>query len=144
MAFETVKPYFQSAIKAVDASLEEWVDAFNIANIPQTQLDCAWHFSHGNATFIQYDQGCLSYLMPVTLRFFFKGYRSPADAVDNAVRKAEAIIKESCRHSRRLNQPYIKQVVPKDFNAEALDNSNDNTVVLVMSFDCRVHLDLET
>jgi hypothetical protein len=144
MALETIKPYFRAAMLRADPNLVEWEDAFNVDNIPQTQLDCAWHLTLGTATFVKYDQGCLWYNVPLTLQLFFKGYRTPAVAVDNALLKAEAIIKESCRHSFRLSQPYIKNLTPKDYNIEALTGDNDNTAKLVMTFECSVHIDLET
>ena len=142
MSFDTIRPYFQARMRAADPEFVEWEDAFNIDNIPNSQLDCAWHISIGGGTLVTFNQFCLGMDVSVTVNAWVKGYRTPMEAVDSGLEKLESILKECCRHSQRLTQPYIKNVVPTSFNVEALSATNDNIARLVINFTLRVHTDI--
>lgn len=138
MSFINLRPYFEERMLAVDLEFNEWEDAFNIENIPSTRLDKAWHFELGAFTYSGTAHTCLSFNCPVRLRVFVKGYRNPKEAVDLGTILSDAIVKEACKPSNRLNQPYIKNVLPSVINIQALTGSNDNVALLDMTFNCEV------
>lgn len=144
MSLDSLRPYFQGAMVAVDSEFREWEDGFNVDNIPNTALDCAWHFSTLPASLVSFNQHCLQMDVPLTINAWVKGYRTPIEAVDMGLKKIESILKECLRHSRRLSQPTIKNVLPTGFNVEAISATNDNIARLVLNFTCRVVIDIET
>lgn len=138
MSFAAIRPYFNARMLAVDPDFREWEDAFNVDNIPSTMFDKAWHLEFSPSTFGQANQACLTFLVPVSLKVFLKGYRSPKDAVDKALSLAESIVKEASGPSNRLNQPLIKNVLPNLVDVRKLSETNDNSVVLEISFNCLI------
>lgn len=143
-ALATVRPYFKAAMLTLSTDYREWEDAFNIDNIPNSELPKAYHLALNGATLVSMSLSCFQFDVNVTLNVWEKGFKTPKDAVDSGAKKIEAIIKECCRHSRRLSQPSIKNVVPSGFNLEAISSTNDNTARLVIQFTCRVIIDVET
>lgn len=143
-SFNDLRPYFDEQLAKVDPDFREWEDAFNIENIPSNILDKAWHLEFQPFIFETGKvQNCFKFSCPVKLTVIFKGYKNPKEAVDSATNYAQAIVKECCKHSNRLNQPYIKNVLPNVIDIRALVQSNDNAVALELTFDCLVHLDIE-
>lgn len=143
-ALATIRPYFQSRMLAVSKEFREWEDAFNEDNIPNSELNCAWHLLLTGGSLVSFNQHCLSMDVAVTLSAWEKGFKTPIEAVDSGLKKLEAIIQECCRHSKRLNQPFIKNVVPSGFNIGAINSTNDNIAKLVIQFTLRIHFDIET
>jgi len=143
MSFTDLHPYFQERMKAVDADFQEWEDAFNVENIPSTIIDKSWHFALQPMIFqTGRTQTCFKFSCPVKLSVMLKGYRTPKEAVDSGAYYAQAIVNECCKHSVRLNQPHIKNVLPNVIDMRQLSQSNDNIVVLEITFDCAVHTDV--
>lgn len=144
MSLDSLRPYFQGAILATDPDFREWEDAFNVENIPNTALDCAWHFSVLPSSLVSFNQACLQMDVPIVLNAWVKGYRTPIEAVDLGLKRIESMVKECLRHSRRLTQPTIKNVLPTGFNVEAIAATNDNIARLVLNFTCRVIIEIDT
>lgn len=140
MSFVDVKPYFQARMKATDADLNEWQDAFDVNNIPATVIDKAWHIRVGTMSYQGSKHECLAFGVPVDLKVCLKGYRSPYEAVDNAHGLADAIIKECCKSTTSLNQANIKNVIPNLVNVREIGPSNDNLVVLEISFNVLIYI----
>ena len=138
MSFNTIRPYFEERLNAVDKELKEWEDAFNIENIPSSILDKSWHISFDTFNYTGTAHTCLSFDCPVTLNVFLKGYRNPKEAIDTALIFADAIIKECTNPVHRLNQSKIKNVLPGLMNVREYAPSNDNAAVLEMQFTCEV------
>ena len=143
-ALKTIRPFFQAAIQAVDPDFREHLDGFNVENIGNSELDYAWHVQTQASAIRSFNQNCLSFQVPVILRAWVKGFRDPIGAVDFGLEKLEAIVKECVRHSRRLNQPFIKNVVPTSFSVDPLSITNDNAAQLTISFNLELHIDVET
>jgi hypothetical protein len=142
MSFSTIKPYFRLVLGTV-GGLVEWQDAFNEDNIPSNKLDRGWHLIFDDASAVSHTQPCLTYDVPITLNVYFKGFNQPAKAIDTALEKLDAILKEVLKHSNRLTQPYIKNVLSVSWALEPLADSNDNVVKLAMRFNLTVMLDIE-
>lgn len=138
MSFNTLSPYFESRMNAVDPELKEWEDAFNIENIPGTILDKSWHINFDTFNYTGSAHTCLSFDCLVTLNVFFKGYRNPKEAIDTALIFADAIIKECTNPVHRLTQPKIKNVLPGIVKVRPYEPSNDNAAILELQFTCEV------
>ena len=140
MSFENLKPYFQNRMIVAIPESNEWEDAFNIENIPSSILDKSWHIEFGPFVYVGTAHTCLSFDCPVRLSIFLKGYRNPKEAIDNALVYANTVITEVCKPLNRLNQATIKNILPNTVDVRELNQSNDNAVVLELSFDCKVIL----
>jgi hypothetical protein len=148
MSFSSIKPYIRERLAAVSSDLREWEDGFNIQNIPETILDNSWHITFNQASQVSLNQDCLRYTYPITLNIFLKGYRSPADAIDNANLLGESILREVLKHANRLNiaastTGKIINVLSTSFSLNPIDASNDNIVRLQIGFDCDIFIDIE-
>lgn len=138
MSFNTLRAYFETRMAVTDPDLHEWEDAFGVDNIPSGILDHSWHIEFGPFNYVGTAHTCLEFNCPVSLRVYLKGYRYPKEAIDSGMILADAIVKECCKPLNRLNQPYIKNVLPNTIDVRALGQTNDNAVVLSLSFDCNV------
>lgn len=141
MSFSEIKPYFRARLKTV-GGLSEWVDAFNEDNIPANKLDRGWHLLFEQGAAVSHTQPCLTYSVPVALSVYFKGFNKPANAIDMALEKLDAILKEVLKHSNRLTQPSIKNVLSTSWELNPIADDNDNTVKLTMRFDVQVILEI--
>lgn len=142
MSFTGLKPYFKAQIATINnGALTEWVDAFNVENIPATTLDKAYHIEINPSTYLGTAHGCLAFSAGVKVRAFFKGYKDASSAIDKATEYADYIIKAVCKSTARLNEAKLKNVLPSSVDIRALDGSNDNVAVVEMVFNCTLYLD---
>ncbi len=116
-------------------SYREWTDGFNTANIPATILDRSYHLEVGTIQIgvqggIQYE---FSY--PVTLRVLSKGFKDPGLAIDAALDNASAILADLMSPSVKLQTYGLKLLRPRTIDTQPLQVSNDNAVMLVMTFN---------
>lgn len=139
MSLITVKPYFTARCKAV--GLKEHTDAFNDENIASTLIGDAFHIELGTFTGRKLNQNDQEVLCPVTIKFWRKGYKTPGDAVDKAVLKADELIKECLKNSNRLGT-LIKNVSFDSMVPEALATSNDNVVKVTLNFNALVIMEI--
>lgn len=142
MSFADIKPYFRARMTAI-GGLKEWKDAFPETNIPGNVLDKAWHIIFEPASTTGLNQTCLTQEIPVTLNLYFAGYQKPGEAIDTALTKLDAIYKEVLKHSNRLTQPEIKNVLPEDWMLSPFENSNDNIIRLSVKFTFRIILEID-
>jgi hypothetical protein len=138
MSFITLRQYFEDRMAAVDSELREWEDAFSIENIPSTILDKSWHIEFGPFSYTGSAHTCLAFDSSASLKVCLKGYRNPKEAVDTALILADAILSEVTDPTKRLNQPKIKNVLPRFVDVRQLGTSNDNVAVLEIQFNCNV------
>lgn len=142
MSFTGLKPYFKERLNSINSgALKEWQDAFNVANIPATLLDKAYHIEINPSTYLGSAHGCLAFNAGVRVRVFFKGYATPAAAIDKATEYADYIIKAACLSTSRLNQAKLKNILPSGVSIDPLDGSNDNAAILEIVFTCNLYLD---
>jgi len=112
----------------------EWSDGFNFENIPSSILDKAYHIEVGTITSGPSDHQAHRFLMPMTLRVFFKGYRDPSFAIDDALTNANTILGGLLAPGFRLQVNDLKDIRPTSINALPLQLTNDNAVILEMGF----------
>jgi hypothetical protein len=133
MNFGDIRGYFRTKLDALN--YREWEDGFNFENIPSTILDGSYHIEVGSITGGPANQVHHTFLMPITVRIFFKGYRTPGEAIDAALNEANLILDEILKPSNRLQTNGLKDVRPVSIQPVALQLSNDNAVILTMGFE---------
>lgn len=136
MSATALKPYFQLHLNAL--GLREWKDAFNWENNPSTILNKSYHleFPRGYRDG-SYDMSTSDIRLEVVVRVFLKGYRNPADAVQEALSYWDRITARVLKSEFR-NGEVIKNVYYDSHQINPLSNSNDNVAVLEITFSCLI------
>lgn len=130
-----VRPYFRSVCTGL--GLREWRDGFNFENIPRTLLDRSFHIeTNSGSRRGAYSQQSQEIEQDCSVRVFLKGFRNPADAIDRAMALYEEIL-ESALSEDRLGCD-IKNVFLNTMQILPLDPTNDNSVILEVTFTCLI------
>lgn len=137
MSLTAVRTYFRDRMETL--GYDEWPDGFAFDNIPETILNGAFHLTSGTVTQNVQNQTAVDLSAPITIRLFLKGFRSPASAIDESISQGEEVICECVKAVNAHNQA-IKDVQFLNLEPQPLDESNDNSVLLVINFEARVVL----
>jgi hypothetical protein len=136
MTLGQVRGFFRGVMNGL--KYREWADGFNIANIPATILDGSYHLDVGHIK-ISPTMGAqaraFEFSYPVTLKVLSKGFKNPGLAIDRALDNAQGILEVLMPQANALTQVGIKNVSPTGLDTQPLQVSNDNAVILVMTFD---------
>jgi len=131
-----IRPYFRARLNGL--SLREWKDGFNFENIPSTLLDKSYHIEMpSGARLDAFDMSSNDITQDVVVRVFFKGFRNPTDAIDAAVLKYEQILEEVLESENRIGVQ-IKNIFFNSSQILPLSDSNDNAVILEITFSCLI------
>jgi hypothetical protein len=124
---------------------KEWEEPFDHENIPSNLIDRAFNIEVGPITGITKENVAQSVEMSLTVRTYFKGFRSPAKARDEAIVRCDEIISDMINPSNFRNfSPPITGVFFDTGAIEPLDNEqNDNVVIAVLSFIVRIYICVE-
>ncbi len=139
MALTDVRAYFRTRMNALN--FKEWPDGFNFENIPSNILDKSFHIQSDTITPDAVNMTTYDFSSPVTLRLFVKGFRNPAQAIDDAIVFYESILCEVLDPANRLGT-LIQNVTPGSTSILPLSDNNDNAVILEMEFTARVFLNV--
>lgn len=137
MSLTAVRTYFRARMN--ERTYVEHTDGFNINNIPSTLLHKSYNLLSGPVRPIKQNQEVIEVNSEITVRFFLKGYRKPAEAIDLAIAEEEAIIKSSLNIVNKTLGS-LKNVVLISSDRTQLDETNDNSVVVNMIFSTMVML----
>lgn len=138
--FASCRSYFRTRMLAL--GYREWTDGFNVENIPSTLLsrNKMFHIESPSASRADaFDMESQDVDQDIVLRVFLKGYRNPADAIDSAMTAKDTIIEDILDSDNRLGA-VVKNVYYNNSQINPLDETNDNAVVLEISFICRIVL----
>lgn len=131
----SVRPYFRTALNGL--RYREWTDGFNFENIPSNVLNNSYHISTpSGGRRGGYDMQTQEIEQDVTVRIFLKGYRSPALAIDNAMTRYDDLL-AAVLGPTRLGCD-IKNVYLGNMEILPLDATNDNSVILEVTFTCLI------
>jgi len=126
VALSQVRTYLKGKIEAYDSDFNEWLDpAFD--NIPATQIDKSYHIEIGAISTSSNDQN-LEDDIPVTVRFWRKGYRSVTEAIDLALDDANCIRLSLVNYPSIAQTENIRAVFPTGIETVGIGETNDNTV----------------
>lgn len=142
MSMVNVRSYLRSMAQGL--SLKEWKDGFNSENIPESILDKVFFIDMGDIAAgdkrDQYDQ---EITMPCTVKIFKKGYKTPADAIDDSVLLIENLIKAVCNPDDACTQANgIVNVTFANSRLEPIATSNDNAVMSSVTFNFKIILNV--
>lgn len=143
MSLQAVRPYITERLSGLGYS--EHVDPFNDENIPSTLLDNGFHqimLDISGADRSQVSQGLD---VPVQVKVFFKGFRSPDEALTQSIINAEEIISDVTMFGNYVNySPPITSVLLDSLSFEPYSlESNDNIVQAVFVFRFSVYICVE-
>lgn len=139
MSLSLIKPYLRARCLAV--GLAEHPEPFNQENLPSTIIDKSFQISLTSANGVKLNQNDQEMSSTVGLIFYLKGFRDPDLALDKAIEKSEALIREVEKPVNRLGV-CLKNVSLSDINYEALALSNDNVVKTTINFNFVTNLNL--
>ena len=142
MSLSNVRGYFRTHFDA--AGYEEWTDAFNRDDIPHSIINKSYHILNPTIVQTNHNQLHLELVETVEATFILKGYRTPADAVDDAHTEIEALLDRILGHSNRTKSVAgIKNVVLDNIDIEPYSEDNDNMVRVTMRFSVLVIIDTD-
>lgn len=136
-----IRQYFVARAKAI--GLIEWTDAFNYENIPANLMNGSFFIEAPNFQAvkpIQHRDQEIS--AQVEIKFFIKGYRTPKEAMDKSVEKAESLIREVLKPTNRMSG-CLKNVTLNSVNIEPFAASNDNLIMVTNSYTVLTSLNIE-
>lgn len=138
MSLTEVRPYFRTRLDAL--GYEEWTDGFDFEQVPETILDRSYHLTVGSMSLINSDHTVINMSYPILVRIYLKGFRDPAEAIDDAIEAGEAIICDITSVTNGMQQG-IKDVTFNSFDILPKNANNDNIALLDFSFTARVLFD---
>lgn len=118
--------------------LVEWTDAFNFENIPRTLLDDMFHIQVGTVSRRNEHHDNIEINVPLTIRTFGRSFVDTGAGRDSAINLGDSIIDEFVKASNRLNDTDIKTIQFDNLNLQALNDTNDNSLILVLDFTALV------
>lgn len=141
MSLTEVRPYFRARLEAV--GLTEWDDAFNVDNIPDTLIDGSFHISASPIRNVTLSQNDLQLEHEVSIKTFIKGYAQPKDALDKAMERLDAILKEVLKPSNRVTGTGgLRNVLFLSSEILPMAESQDNVVLVNVVFRVQINLDV--
>lgn len=130
------KNYFHTIFKG--SGFKEWKDGFNRDNIPKSVLDKSYFMTYSINTVENGTQ--MEDNINIEIECFFKGYRNPQDAIDNAMETVNSIRLEilnpvSIASFLEVNILGIDSVSQ---TPEPLNAYNDNSIIITAEFNLRL------
>ena len=136
MSITAIKPYLSSKLK--EFGLTEWEDGFGDDNIPSTILDRSFHQRFISASGVSTSQETFEMLIIHSVKIYFKGFNSPAMAIDEALLACQTIIADLLNYSDFMSAG-LKGLSLDSFTVEPMDATvNDNIVMAEIVFNIRV------
>jgi len=136
MSLSAVRTYARERVIA-STGREEWNDV-SWKNIPRTNLDRYFHVEFLPAFGIQNNQDNQDIDSGFLIRLFMQPDRYPNEIVDRATELADTVLADILSAGNRTTQLGIKNVRFDNMAIEPLDTSNDNGLVIQMSFTAHV------
>ncbi len=133
MSLSQVRTYFQTIIAAVDSDYREWVDAFNVENIPSSVFNKSRHYEIDQVSSGPLNDRAIVDDMSVNIRLFYSGFRDVATALATAIDGAHNFRTSAVSPSNAMSGTNIKNVVCNSIRPEPLE-SNDNKIKVTMNF----------
>jgi len=138
MSLSSVRQYFRDRLDPL--GFEEHTDGFNFDNVAQTISEGVYILEVGNIDGSRANQLTHEFIYPLTIRIIFFGANDPRSTIDRAILASEDILASVLSPANRLGIE-IKDVFPGTITVEPRSESNDNDVILVMSFNADIICD---
>jgi hypothetical protein len=143
MSIQAVRPYITEQLSALN--LSEHTDPFNDENIPSNIIDGAFHQMLLPFSGVDKNNVSQGIEAPVQVKVFFKGYRTPEDALTQSIIKAEEIMVQVLKTENYFNyNPPITAVFLDSLEFAPYDEeSNDNTMMVIFVFRFKLYVCIE-
>lgn len=139
MSLSAVRPYFRARFVAL--GYREWSDGFNFENIPESIIDKSFHLDANTLSNVAMGQTDLEIEHRVVTRCWFKGFRTPKEALDRTMERVEDIIVEVLNPANRLTgSTGLRNVELSEVTVSPIAESNDNTIQVSLAWDTRVYI----
>ena len=135
MSISVVRSFVSNRVLEEDSNFKQWGDAFNRDNIPRSIFDRAYFIQYENPSNNDTENCYVDDNVTATLELFLKGYRSPQEALDNAMDKAYRIKLRSSNPTHWTD--LIKHVVVESVVPSPVD-SNDNSIIITLEYTLRL------
>lgn len=134
MSLQAVRPYISDRMSGL--GYVEHLDPFNSENIPASLLDGGFHQQFIGINGANKNNESQGLEVTAEVKCFFKGFRSPEDAVNQSVINAEYIIADLTKFENYSNlDPAINAVFIDSVSIDPYDNEgNDNIIQLTLVF----------
>lgn len=134
MSLQAVRPYITDRMGGLGYT--EHTDPFSDQNIPSSLLDGGFHQRFLEISGANKNNESQGLDVPVEVRCFFKGFRTPEDALTQSVINAEYIIADITSYENYSNlDPAINAVFLDSLSFDPYDEeSNDNIVQVTFVF----------
>jgi len=138
MSLTAVRPYVTA--RMTDLGFSEHTDPFNDQNIPSAIIDGAFHQAMLEISGVEKNNEAQGVEVPVQIKAFFKGFRTPEEALEQSIIRAEEVVVGMLRAENFFNfSPAITGVFLDSLAFEPYDTeSNDNTIQVVFVFRFKV------
>lgn len=135
-----VRPFIREIMEG--QGFEEWTDAFNTSNIPETLLDKSFHIlsPSGEGVSLNMNDQVINFEQQVSI--FRKGFENPADAIDEVISDIRGILCEILSPAERVQEHL--NVIFEGFTIEPLNADNDNSVKATITFNVQVAMSFGT
>lgn len=139
MSLTTIRPYLRDRFNALAYS--EWQDAFAFDNIPESIIDSSYHIGPNVISNNEVTNNTIQLDVDVTTVLMFLGYRYPAEALDKANERLDAIYKEVMGPVNRLGTDNgLRNILLIDTKQDPLNFENDNGVLVTIRWRCHVEI----
>lgn len=139
MSLNAVRPYFRARLNAL--SYKEWSDGFNFQNIPENIVDKSFHLDANTINNVALGQTDLEVEHQVITRVWYKGFKTPKEALDRAMERIEDIIVEVLNPSNRLTGATgLRNVEFVSVALSPIAESNDNTIEAALTWNTKVFI----
>ena len=143
MSLSQIRGYFNTQILATKPTYQEWLDAFNVENIPRPIIDRTYHIEIGTDSSTQGDVS-IEDEVTVSVSIFKQAFNSPVTARDDLLDIAHcirlALIKPLNVEAYKVaNSGDIDTVTSSSITAIEIDDSNDNIVKAELIFNVRLY-----
>lgn len=140
-AFDLVRPYFRARMDSL--GFQEWAEEFELDNVPETISDKSYHIKSRLINAVSQTVQPLRVDQEAQLVVIFRGFSSPMNAEDAAHLGLETIVKDVLKPSNRLSGTEgLRNVLFVRAEIEPLNFENDNSVRLIITFNCQCWVDI--
>ena len=142
MSLSQIRSYFNTQVLATKPNFKEWLDAFNVENIPRTVIDRTYHIDIGIDSSTQGDVS-IEEDVTVIVSIFKQAFNTPVEARDSLLDVAHclrlALIKPlNVEVYKVANSGDIDAVTSASIVPSEIEESNDNIVKVELTFNVRL------
>lgn len=142
MGLAEVLPFIRGRMS--DLGYTEHNQPFEPDEIGGNIVDNAFHVEAGSVSASEANQLAHSFIFPFTVRIYKVGYSDILSAYDAVFEDADKVLADLLEPSVRLGQSFIKNITPSSIQPTALSVTNDNVIVLNLTFTARLELCYKT